>query len=398
MVTHLCWVTLLLLPVAAATGWWVRSRAPGGGAKPGGHGRRGLTQAYLRSLNFVLNEQPDRGLDDFIKNLPVDADTVETHLALGNLFRRRGEIQRAIRVHQNLIARPNLERRHRNDAVMALGLDFFQAGVLDRAEAIFKQLADVRETRRLALGYLLDIYRQEKEWQAAIDTSQHLAAVAGESHDLDISHYYCELAEQNIAAGQLGQAQRQLARAADYAPNRVRPKVLAAELAVRRNDYRTAMRQLRTVLELDSGCLGLVADDLRACFTALEDRDGYIRYLTDLAHAHPDHPVVLQVVKQLAEAGEWDAARALVEQELAKGGSFEALEEYLEMLAERGEGVDASRIPALRRALRTVEDALPRFVCGACGFIARRYHWQCPQCGRWETLNVPGSQREKLVA
>lgn len=383
----LCWVVLALLPLAAATGWWAKNREEGAGLR--GRGRRSFSKAYLRTLNSVLNEHPDPALDYFIQNLPVDADTVETHLALGNLFRRRGETERAIRIHQNLIARPNLEQRHRNEAVMELGLDFFQAGVLDRAETIFHQLAQVRETRKQALEYLLDIYQQEREWQDAITVCQQLTAAGGESHNLAISHYYCELAEQSLAARQLGLAQRQLTMASEYAPRAIRPKLLAAGLAVRRSDYRLATRLLRRVLELDANCLSLVGEDLRVCFESLDDHDGYVKLLIDLTRRRPATAVVLEVAGLLAQVGESDRARSLIERELAQGGSLLALDRYFDLLERIGDGIEAVRMPQLREALRAGDGLVPAFVCGGCGFGARKHHWQCPQCGRWEALTPP---------
>jgi lipopolysaccharide biosynthesis regulator YciM len=159
---------LLLLPVAAASGWIAARRSQ---RQERGKCVNDTSPVYFRGLNHLLNEEPDKAIDAFVEMLEVDSDTVETHLALGNLFRRRGEVERAIRIHQNLIARPALTREQRAQALLELGQDYMRAGLLDRAENLFRELKDTRLHVRQALKNLLVIYEKERDWQACLDTA-----------------------------------------------------------------------------------------------------------------------------------------------------------------------------------------------------------------------------------
>src|SRR5436190_18436361 len=179
----------LLLPLAFLSGWFaarLEARRQAGRSFD-------LPSAYFKGLNFLLNEQPDKAIEIFIQVLEVNSETVETHLALGNLFRRRGEVERAIRIHQNLIARPTLNREQRTYALLELGQDYFKAGLFDRAENLFLELAEVRAHSEQALRLLLNIYQQEKEWDKAIQTGRRFARVSGKRMDDVIAQYYCEL-------------------------------------------------------------------------------------------------------------------------------------------------------------------------------------------------------------
>src|SRR3972149_1945846 len=181
----------LLLPLAAASGWFVARLEQ----KRRVQKSLDLPSAYFTGLNFLLNEQPDKAIEVFIRVLEVNSDTVETHLALGNLFRRRGEVERAIRIHQNLIARPTLDKEQRSHALMELGQDYFKAGLFDRAENLFLELAEIQAHSEQALKLLLHIYQQEKEWEKAIDVTRKLAPITGKIMDENIAHFYCELAD-----------------------------------------------------------------------------------------------------------------------------------------------------------------------------------------------------------
>ena len=182
---------LLLLPVAAASGWLAARRS----ARKEQKACVGETgPVYFRGLNHLLNEEPDKAIDAFVEMLEVDSDTVETHLALGNLFRRRGEVERAIRIHQNLIARPALTREQRAQALLELGQDYMRAGLLDRAENLFREPKETKLHVKPALGHLLVIYEKESDWQSCLDTADQLESISGEKLGLQKSHYHCELA------------------------------------------------------------------------------------------------------------------------------------------------------------------------------------------------------------
>ncbi|MEJ2123258.1 MAG: tetratricopeptide repeat protein [Alphaproteobacteria bacterium] len=201
---------ILLLPVAAASGWVAarRSLAVKQQKQP-----QDISPVYFKGLNYLLNEQPDKAIDLFIEMLDVDSDTVETHLALGNLFRRRGEVDRAIRIHQNLIARPSLNREQRAQALLELGKDYMRAGLFDRAENLFIELTELRLFNDQAYLNLLEIYQQEKDWQRCLDVTAKINSLRDPTLNNAIAHFYCELAEGQLRSQNSGEAENYLKRA-----------------------------------------------------------------------------------------------------------------------------------------------------------------------------------------
>lgn len=188
----------LLLPLAAFSGWYIARR---GSERSSGARVSELSTNYFRGLNYLLNEQQDKAIEVFLKLADINSNTVETHLALGNLFRRRGEVDRAIRVHQNLIARPNLEDSEKTVALLELGEDYMRAGLLDRAEILFTDLVAMNALAPPALKHLISIYQHERDWRKAIEQACRLEEVSGESQGTIIAQFYCELAEQAFAQG-----------------------------------------------------------------------------------------------------------------------------------------------------------------------------------------------------
>ena len=227
-----------LLPVAAAFGWFAAQRSKG---KAGSCSDSILGADYIKGLNYLLNEQQDKAIDVFIRMLEVNSDTVETHLALGNLFRKRGEVDRAIRIHQNLIARSSLNPEQRSDAVLELGQDYMKAGLFDRAEALFKELIDSNVHLSTVLPLLLDIYQQEKDWENAIGIADQMGFVGEQPAKSVIAMFYCELAENACARQKTDEVSRLLKRAGEYNPHCARARLIHANIARQQGDYQAAL-------------------------------------------------------------------------------------------------------------------------------------------------------------
>ena len=208
---------LLLLPLAAASGWVTAKRER---ARP--PRRRDLPEAYFKGLSLLLNEQPDKALQVFMEATEMDGETVEMHLALGNLYRRRGEIERATQIHRNLANRAGLDDELRQLALFELAQDYFKAGLFDRAETLFQDLREAPEHRESACRFLLQIYDQEKEWCDAIAVAEDLARISGEDWSESQAQYCCELVERSLADGKHAPAERQLEAAFQYDPHCVR--------------------------------------------------------------------------------------------------------------------------------------------------------------------------------
>src|SRR3990172_7325925 len=302
------WIALLwlLLPLAALSGWWAAWRSMKAAAS---EGQKRIHPEYFKGLNFVLNEQPDKAIEVFIRMLEVDSETVETHLALGNLFRRRGEVDRAIRIHQNLIARPTLDRQQRTHALLELGQDYMRAGLLDRAETLFQELIDMNEHVEPALRYLIDIYQQEKDWDRAIPATQKLAAVTGKSRNAVIAHYYCELAEQARQHDDLERTRQLLKEALASDRACVRASLLLADMDMKIGDYGAAMYSLKKVRYQDPDYLSEALRPLLECYDKLGQTRDAVAYLTELLCEHKSITLMLAMAELLRrEQGDHEAA------------------------------------------------------------------------------------------
>jgi len=276
---------ILLFMVAAAAGWYFARRTSPDNARS--HSGSGLNTDYFAGLNFLLNEEPDKALEVFVRMVDVDNDTIETHFALGNLFRRRGEINRAIQIHHNIFDRRDLPRRQREQALRELAEDHLKAGLLDRAEEYFTRLADRPAYRREALERLVLIYEQEREWEQAIAIRDQLADQTHEGRSPVVAHYYCELAQKALAADDVARAREYLRRARSADRDGLRGTLLRAELADNEGDFRLASRLYRKVIARDPGFAPLALPSLRRCHMAMGDRAGLNKLLAAMVAKQP---------------------------------------------------------------------------------------------------------------
>ncbi|MGD8742665.1 MAG: lipopolysaccharide assembly protein LapB, partial [Granulosicoccaceae bacterium] len=273
----------LLLPVAAITGWYFGRRersAPRASTT-------NLASDYFRGLNYLLNEEPDKAIEVFIQMVEVDNETVETHLALGNLFRRRGEVDRAIRIHQNIIARPVLSHQQRSLALYELGQDYMSAGLLDRAENLFGELVETGDYRVQALSRLLEIYEQEKDWQKAVSAATHLQQITGKPANKVVAQYYCELAEEAVLNADDKAAIRLLKKAHNVEKDCLRATLIEADIAMTARQWARAIKQLQ-VITADDFQIPEVLDKLELCYRSLGRLDEFLAYLEKL-QANPDN-------------------------------------------------------------------------------------------------------------
>ena len=265
-----------LLPMADCSGWWIGRRKVQAAS---GDSKQGLSSDYFSGLNFLLNEQPDKAIDVIIKMLEVNTDTVETYLALGNLFRRRGESDRAIRIHQNLIARPTLNKEQRTQALFELGKDYMRAGFLGRAENIFLELVDDKKHRELALKNLLDIYQQEKDWNKAMAPARKLEGVSSKKMTVEIAQYCCELAEIAMKSTDYKGAMKLLKKALGHDKNCARASLLISQIEKRNGNYKAALRALKQVEQQDPSYLSEALEPMVECHQALGKIDEMADYL-----------------------------------------------------------------------------------------------------------------------
>lgn len=385
---ELLWI---LLPVAAASGWWAARRSAGRVCEKSDH----TTPAYFRGLNYLLNEEPDKAIDVFVQLLEVDSETVETHLALGALFRRRGEVERAIRIHQNLIARPALSQEQRAQALLELGMDYMRAGLYDRAENLFIELKEMGQHVRKALENLLIIYQQERDWQACLNTAEELEPLVSESLGLARSHFYCELAEEAQRKGEHQEAEKLLEKAAVAAPGCVRPLHMQLQRAIANDDFEVAIRLMRQALERDANYLPEVLDDLKTCYQRLDDLASLKRYLERFVATHADVAVVIALTDLVREFEGEPAAAAFLSQQMMRHPSLSGLLSLIELNNGLPDADAGQILLSLKGHMQRLLAERPAYQCIKCGFGANTMHWQCPSCRSWSTLRRKPEPEEK---
>ena len=289
---------LLLLPIAVVSGWisavrWTKKRSNNNQCQ--------LSRQYIVGLNYLLNEQADKAIDTFIQLLEVDSETVETHLTLGGLFRRRGEVDRALRLHQNIIARPALSGKLRRLAMFELGLDYLSAGVLDRAEHIFDDLKDDPRHRIGSLQQLLHIYQATKDWHKAIIIAKQLQKLSVEDLRIAGAHFYCELAEQALDSGSCSNARDFLKKAQRVDKSSIRASLLQAKIAIIEKQWKDAIGYYKKAMLQDIHFFSEALAGFKTCFTALNDQTGFQKLLLDATKKGAGTTAMLAAAKSIAE-------------------------------------------------------------------------------------------------
>ncbi|WP_341503768.1 lipopolysaccharide assembly protein LapB [Gallaecimonas sp. GXIMD4217] len=371
----------LLLPIAAGYGWYMGRRSV---RQEREVQRSHLSRRYFQGLNFLLSDQPDKAVDLFIDMLAVDSETMETHLALGNLFRRRGEVDRAIRIHQNLVARPSLSLEDRRMAMQELGEDFMVAGLFDRAENIFDELKDDKDHRQHALAQLLNIYQATKDWQQAIDIARAMGSGGGVSVKRACAHFHCQLAELALDKGATKDAQKQYRKALEVDPGCSRARLGMAGLLRDKGDSQGALDVLIPVLEHDrdnlTECLPLIADS----FARLGDEDGYREFLQEAVAKGAGASSLLALADRLATNAGLEQAEALVLDTIKRQPTLKAFRRLIQYQRDRLS--DSAAKESLNMLAELVEQQIrirPVYRCRQCGFSANQQYWQCPSCKSW---------------
>jgi lipopolysaccharide biosynthesis regulator YciM len=381
---------LVLLPLLFAAGWWLR----GVDARQRRGDADGGPRAYFRGLNYLLNEQPDKAIDAFIEVVKLDPETIELHFALGNLFRRRGEVDRAVRIHTHLLNRADLPARSRAEALAELGQDFLKGGLLDRAEESFMRLLDEPRHRVEALRALLRIYQMEREWGKAIDVARRLEREAGESSHAQVAHFHCEAAEKALASSDEEGARGHLEQALKANRKSVRAAILAGDLASRGGDPDEAVRQWRGVGETNPDYLPMVAGRLADALDSTGRREEALNFLRRSLLDHPSIDL-LEVTRSRVAAWESEAAaEALLRDEMRRHPSLAGFEQLLASRAAAAFG--DTPVEQLRSLIQAQARKLARYRCSKCGFRAREFHWQCPGCSSWDSY--PPRRIEELDA
>lgn len=374
---------LLAIPLFFGLGWFAARVDLRQSPARRGH----LPESYFRGLNFLLNEQPDKAIDAFIDVVKLDPETIELHFALGNLFRRRGETDRAIRVHLNLAERSDLEPHQREHALFALGQDYLKAGLLDRAEDAFNRLEQSSYAGG-ALRHRLEIAQMVRDWPLAIDLAERLGRDTRESMSHEIAHFRCELAVRALQDHQpdrLEVAVREVDAAARSAPDHPRPMLLAGEIALEQEDPAGAVRLWDAVAASHPAYLALVAAGWLKAHALIDASERGIKMLEGVHRDHPSVDTLTAIADAKLAAHGLEVALSWAESALRESPSLLGLEKLLSLRAIQADGEEREEIEMSQRLLKPQAQRLARFACSRCGFKARSHYWQCPGCSRWDT-------------
>ena len=371
----------LLLPVAALSGWWIgrlnqeKERSP-----------KNIHPEYFKGLNFVLNEQPDKAIEVFIRMTEVDSETVETHLALGNLFRRRGEVDRAIRVHQNLIARPTLNQDQRAHALVELGMDYMRSGLLDRAEKLFLELVNLGLYLNEAYSHLLEIYQQEKDWENAISVAKKNEIISGENFSPIIAQFYCEIAENDLNIGKINNAKEKIDDAISFNSKCVRASILEARIFQLKGKIDYAIKSYKRLELQDSTYITEAISPLYDCYKEKGNINEFIKYLRELVKKYSNIDTLLTLTELIAEYESEDVAINFIFQELRNRPTVQGVDKLVEYTLNKSEGVTYDYLSAIKQLTAKLIEKKPTYKCSNCGFDAKMLHWQCPGCKHWESI------------
>jgi lipopolysaccharide biosynthesis regulator YciM len=371
----------LLLPIAAASGWIIGRR---GGERHSDTQVSRLSTTYFRGLNYLLNEQQDKAIELFLQIAELDKDTFETQVALGHLFRRRGEVDRAIRLHQSLAQRPGLSDTQKVQALLALGEDYMKSGLLDRAETVFSDLVALDLTP-IALKHLIGIYQAERDWVKAIENARRYESATGEPMGRLIAQYECELADRYRAAGDTVAARAAVARAYEADANSVRAGMLEGRLEVESGNMSAAIRAFERVARGDPDYLPEILPSLLNCYDTVGDSTGARAFLAEMCEHYRGIAPVLALTRMVEAQDGVASARAFLARQLKDRPSVRGEAALIDLtLAESADPL------ATLHDLKHITDQLlvrnPSYRCTRCGFGARSHHWQCPSCKEWGSV------------
>ena len=350
-----------------------------------------LPRSYFQGLNFLLSEQQDKAIEAFIEVVKVDPQTIELHFALGSLFRRRGEVDRALRMHLNLVERADLDEDKKQQALFELAQDYLKAGILDRAEEALQQLLSSRYAKE-SLDFLLEIYQKEKDWLKAIDICQRLTDLTGQSHNKEAAAFYCELATHELARKQTDAASVHLEQALEVYPHAVRATIMLGDIEIAAGNHKRAIEIWKRIETQDPQYLPLVAERLMQAHLKVDHENAGIELLRSYQEKYPSQDLMNVLFQAVLKRDGAAAANELVRKELQRNPTLLGLDKFLE--ARLLEVTDKNRadVEMVKNLVHQRTRSLAMYYCSSCGFKARQFYWHCPACHGWETYSPKRSE------
>lgn len=390
------WLMYLIILAAIAIGWWLGRSERNLGKNRGLNlfARREhreeplLSRDYYQGLNYLLNEQPDLAISTFIRSLEVNNNTIETHLALGSLLRRRGEVDKAVTVHQNLLTGTQLELAVRQEVQVELARDYLLAGLLDRAEELLLDLIpEGGQVQITSLKLLLEIYQQEHEWQQAIDLVTQLRTLGNVDQVKIVAHFYCELADSSLQIGDLRAAKKHVRSALFEDENCVRASLILGKVEYESENYPGAISTLQNIRVQDPALVPISLELLSDCYEGCgEDQQGYRDYLSLCLQEIPAISIVLALASSIrAELGD-EAVSRFIAEHLKKNPRIRGLTQLIDLHIDNAHGVAKENLAILRSFTEALVADKPAYRCEECGFSGKKLHWMCPGCKQWGTV------------
>lgn len=343
-----------------------------------------LSSEYFKGLNYLLNDEQGKALDIFVKLVESNWDTIDTHFALGKIYRRNGEMDKAIKIHQGLIARPSLPERYRSKILLELGYDYLGAGWFDRAEGLFKEVLIQDEKSKEARHNLILIYQQEKDWFKAIDIAVDLFSENPAITGPMIAHYYCELAEISRTKGDISQLEIHANKALRYDADCVRATILLADQVKATGDDRKAIKLYESIEKQDAESIILVIDSMLECYTNLSSENKLYEYLVDLQKRHKNLFLQTVIVSVLEKS---QGKQAAIEYLSGKVRQQPSLAGIQKLVTYKEKELDADEVFAdLTTAISVMQKDSMEYRCQKCGFSTNTHYWLCPGCNHWGTV------------
>jgi lipopolysaccharide assembly protein B len=374
----------VVLFVALACGWFLGKRKPKEAKKVTD---KGIPKDYFRGLNHLLNDQHSEAIDAFADSLHVNSETFEIHLTIGNLFRKKGEIQKAINVHQNLLSRPEISPKEMRLVQLELASDFMSAGLLDRAERLLINIAGTNsEFRPMILTLLVDLYEFEQSWDKAIQIGAQLNAIQNnEKISKRVAHYHCEIAQSMMAKEQLQTAYQHYTSALDMDEKCVRASIGAADILMQQGRYRDAIKELKQVSVQDKEFVPVILPKLKECYDKVWASGGYLKFLIEQNKLSPSASLMMAIAQDYAHEDPNYAETFLIDQ-LRLHPTIKGFKELIKMQLEASQGKNSVHLHVIFELIEHLEHAKHKFLCRQCGFSGHQLHWQCPSCKNWGTV------------
>ncbi|POE09650.1 lipopolysaccharide assembly protein LapB [Pectobacterium odoriferum] len=374
----------LLLPVAAAYGWYMGRRSA---QQDKEQESNRLSREYVTGVNFLLSNQQDKAVELFLDMLKDDSNTFEAHLTLGNLFRSRGEVDRAIRIHQSLTESASLTFEQRLLAMQQLGRDYMAAGLYDRAEESFNQLVDEEDFRRSALQQLLQIHQATSDWQTAIDVAEKLVKMGKDQLRVDIAHFYCELALLAMGSDDLDKALMLLKKGAVADSQCARASIMMGRIYMAQQDYSRAVEALRQVLDQDKELVSETLPMLQECYQNLDKPLDWANFLKRCVEENTGATAELMLADILEREEGAEVAQAYINRQLQRHPTMRVFHRLMDFhLHEAEDGRTKENLQGLRDMVGEQIRTKPRYSCRKCGFTSQSLYWQCPSCRTWASV------------